>query len=368
MDIIDEIANEEELLNSFIHKHAIKLFEFVKDNYKNREYVTNIGYVQSVGKPNKFDFLAKLSYYLASCLDQSYLGENVYNLLPNYDKNLSRELNTKLLNDARFNVVKETIDILKLCSGNLLDPNNDFELQIRNNLVLNNEIGNGSFGSVYLIDGYAVKSAKFHYLDMSFISLVKETTVLSMLGRIKFIGMNDTDYYVGMEYYQTPFFENNKLNIDDNSIAMKGLMNELLLIHSLGIIHTDIKLDNVRINNEGHYKIIDFGSCRFQPYIYDMWTFHGTEAYKDYLLLNNKDELHDNECDIWSMGLIFYLMETKHFPWDIAETDQEQKRNIDNNWIIAMRYTNEMIKGMLSLTKEDRWSVSRIIRYLEYTS
>lgn len=50
MNIIDDIAKEDNLYESFIHLHAIKLFSFVKDNYDDHEY------------------LAKLCYYLISNL------------------------------------------------------------------------------------------------------------------------------------------------------------------------------------------------------------------------------------------------------------------------------------------------------------
>jgi len=347
MNIIDNIAREEELYDSFIHKNALKLYQYIGDDN---------------------DYIAKLCYYLSSNLDPNYMGENVYNILPDYDKKLSREENKNLDREAKIKNVLEMINILFKCSGNLINPNTDFDLKIRNNLILEDKSNEGSFGDIYLIDGYTVKAVDYGDLGLEFSSLIKETTILSMLGRLKFIGMNDQKYYIGMKYYPKSFYDGKKLNIENNFIAMKDLADELLLIHSLGIIHRDIKLSNICIDKDNHCKIIDFGSASFGSFVNNKWTFHGTHGYKDYLLLGeeNEDKIFGKEIDIYSLGIIFYIIEKKDVPWDILSNDHYQKINIENNWHKSMKNMNKMIKGMLSLNKDDRWTIDRIIRYIEY--
>lgn len=349
MNAIDDLANEDNLVGSFIHQHAIQLFDFINVNE---------------------EYIAKLCYYLASNLEPAYEGECAYSLMPEHDKTLTRAENTKIWKEAMFNTVKSIIDILKLCSGNLLHPNNDIELFVNNDIIFYDKdlIGTGSYGKVYLIDGYAVKIADHKNLGLEFALLIKETTVLSILGRIKFIGMNADYYYVGMDYYPEPLLKNNKLTYENYLLTMKELAKELLIIHSLGIIHCDIKLDNISIDKDGHYKIIDFGSSRFEP-TSDKYGFISTIAYQDYLLLDsNDDDIHGFEVDIWSLGIVFYIIETKNSPWTIAKDKKEQKLIIDENWDLAMKNASEVIRGMLSLTKEDRWTIDKIIRITEHNS
>lgn len=354
MNTIDKIAEDENLSDSFIHQHAIKLFNFVKDNYEDHEY------------------LGKLCYYLISNLDPTYMQENVYNLLPNYKKNLSRLENNNLRDDAILYSVKNMLNILKLCSGNLLYPNKDLELLIINELVFNDKdiLGVGSYGKVYLIDGYAVKVADYQDLGMEFAFLVKETTALSILGRIKFIGINEKEklYYIGMDYYPKKLVQNTILQIDNYEVAMNELAKELQLIHSFGIIHGDIKFDNIGIDKDGRFRIIDFGSCRFTLSPEGEFGFFGTMSYKDYLLLDNKEEIVGFETDIWSLGIIFYIMKTGHSPWEIFNDEKEQKNNIEKSWDSAMENVDDFIKGMLSLTKQNRWTLERIICVTEYNS
>lgn len=261
------------------------------------------------------------------------------------------------------------VDILKLCSGNLLYPNKDLKLLVNNNLIFDEKhiIGSGGFGSVYLIDEFAVKITDYENLDMGFAFLIKETTALSMLGRIRFIGMNDKHYYVGMDYYPGQLTKNNILIVDDHALVMKELAKELLLIHSLGIIHCDIKFGNISIDKDGHFKLIDFGSCRFTSSLKSSG-FIGTPVYRDYLLLDSKDEIHSFEVDIWSLGIVFYVMETGRQPFEIINDEKDQKKHIEENWNSAMTNVSELVKGMLTLTKEDRWTLDRIICVTEYIS
>lgn len=78
-----------------------------------------------------------------------------------------------------------------------------------------------------------------------------------MLDRLRFIGVNHNCYYVGMDYYPREMDFNQPIQ------AMHDLAKELSILHNLGIIHCDIKLGNIRVDSNGIYRLIDFGSCRF---------------------------------------------------------------------------------------------------------
>lgn len=53
--------------------------------------------------------------------------------------------------------------------------------------------------------------------------------------------------------------QKNYLTLEDNLCLFKQLLRGVAHLHSNGIAHRDIKLENLLMNNEGHLKITDFG-------------------------------------------------------------------------------------------------------------
>jgi serine/threonine protein kinase len=208
---------------------------------------------------------------------------------------------------------------------------------------------------VYLVDGYAVKTASYRCLSIELCSLILETTVLSMLGRLKFIGMNDTYYYIGMEYYP------NAIMYETPKETMDQLLSELRYIHSFGIIHCDIKGDNIRTDSNGHARLIDFGCSRFSPAV-NKNTHIGTSAYRDYRLLKRYKCNYGYEIDIWSLGIVFYILETKKHPWYFGKTRIDKYyKIIELQWDDAMKNVSQLVKSMLSLDKYTRYIICDVI-------
>lgn len=325
MEYINDIAEEDELKGSFIYEKAIRLFEHYNPT-SNREYI------------------AKVCYWLCSNLEPLYDGDSAFELTPIWDVKLSKEENKRIKRDVERKVVSTCIEIIVSCNGDIIEPkNNNKQVIVMNNMIKINSpvIGCGSYGEVYLIDGLAVKAAPWGCLCVELSALLRETVALAKLGRIKFIGMNNDCYYVGMEYYT------NKLTFDTPKQTMEQLLTELKHIHSLGIIHCDIKVDNIRIDSNGNAKLIDFGCCRFTPAV-KASTHIGTPSYRDYLLHKTYVTDYSYEIDIWSLGIVFYIIEKRKTPWGFMPT-------IEKEWDNALDGVSDIIKRMLSLSKDDRY-------------
>ncbi len=93
-------------------------------------------------------------------------------------------------------------------------------------------------------------------------------------------------------------------------------------VHSLGILHREITLQNVIVNAKGNairwrenqIKLIDFGlSCSFQPGV-KLTNYCGSTAYASPELLANKP-YHGEPADIWAMGVCLYAMLAGRFPF-----------------------------------------------------
>lgn len=97
---------------------------------------------------------------------------------------------------------------------------------------------------------------------------------------------------------------------------MKQLANGLNFAHKKGVIHQDIKADNIFITTDGDLKIGDFGLARLMAnkvYINPSTKGMGTPAYMSPELC--RGEQQDQRSDIYSLGVLFFEMATGQLPF-----------------------------------------------------
>ena len=106
-----------------------------------------------------------------------------------------------------------------------------------------------------------------------------------------------------------------KASIDKRKTAYYQIFCGLAYLHSLYIIHADIKPDNILVFKKGGkyvYKIIDFGLSKTSSYLGLEYSLNvGTAEWKapeifDYLYSNTHVGHISSAVDIWSMGVIIY--------------------------------------------------------------
>ena len=104
----------------------------------------------------------------------------------------------------------------------------------------------------------------------------------------------------------------------------------LAAAHENGIVHCDIKPENIMLNVAGQVKILDFGVAKYLPRsdqsstIDRSGTMAGTPAYMSPEVLLEK--VPDGRADIFSLGVVFYEALTGHHPFlassFVATTDR----------------------------------------------
>ncbi len=97
-------------------------------------------------------------------------------------------------------------------------------------------------------------------------------------------------------------------------------MHSVAHIHQLGIAHRDIKLQNILLDHNfdrsAQLKLIDLGfGCRFTNAL-PMRTKCGTPYTTAPEVIR---ESYDERCDVWSVGVVLYIMLSGKRPFEALE-------------------------------------------------
>lgn len=102
---------------------------------------------------------------------------------------------------------------------------------------------------------------------------------------------------------------------NDIKNVLRQLLHSIKCLHDVGIVHRDLKLDNIMMD-EGEIRIIDFGLSKIiNPEEKEkLTTVVGTPHYIAPEIFNNS---YDEKCDVWSLGVIAYqLFSQGEFPFE----------------------------------------------------
>jgi serine/threonine protein kinase len=77
-------------------------------------------------------------------------------------------------------------------------------------------------------------------------------------------------------------------------------------LHELGVIHRDLKLENILFDRDGHLHVTDFGLIKERMTGTTTKTFCGTPQYLAPEILSSKP--YDRMVDWWSLGVLVYEM------------------------------------------------------------
>jgi serine/threonine protein kinase len=196
------------------------------------------------------------------------------------------------------------------------------------------ELGSGAMGRIYkVLDNKIGEKMAMKILNPEITS--DETTVLRFKNELRLarkithknvcrmfdIGDEKGMIFITMEYVSGEDLKRTLMRIGQLSpgkaiIIAKQICAGLTAAHRMGVIHRDLKPQNIMLDQEGNIRIMDFGIARSTQAkgLTATGVIIGTP---EYISPEQLDELElDQRSDIYSLGVIFYEMLTGIVPFE----------------------------------------------------
>ena len=132
-----------------------------------------------------------------------------------------------------------------------------------------------------------------------------------------------SSYYIVMEYIDgislAKLIEKKRFLPNETALLIfREVCKALHYAHAKGVIHRDIKPDNVLISKSGEVKLTDFGIARSEDCDEECLTSAGmtlgTPTYMSPEQIDDSSKV-DRRSDIYSMGVVLYVMTTGKSPF-----------------------------------------------------
>ncbi|UYV70271.1 PRKCI [Cordylochernes scorpioides] len=114
--------------------------------------------------------------------------------------------------------------------------------------------------------------------------------------------------------------------------------------HTHGIIHRDVKLENILVNNDGHIKFADYDACREDGLDQNNRSNVGTKMYKAPEFI--QDLNYNKGVDFWAIGTVIFELLVGFHPFLPQET-----RENENDYIKEIIIHKILIFRDISLTE-----------------
>ncbi|XP_063794588.1 protein kinase C delta type-like [Pseudophryne corroboree] len=229
-------------------------------------------------------------------------------------------------------------------------------------------LGEGAFGSVMLASTPCseIPVAVKVILKKNTDSLLREKHILQVVSGKPYLCncyatfQNSKYAFIVMEYLSGGTLEQQltsmgSLDKTTAIISTAEIVCGIEFLHKLGIIHRDLKLENIIIDRKGHIRICDFGLAVENVFgVKTIFGVAGTLLYRPPEIVNH--EPYGSSADWWAFGVILFRLLTGKFPFNGDSIKRIKRLILRNEPIYPKELSIEALDILPKLLKKERHS------------
>jgi len=189
--------------------------------------------------------------------------------------------------------------------------------------------------------------------------MAKFRNIQGIVGVYDFFEANSTAYIV-MEYIDgctlDVFYKYNRMDNITLFNMLVPVMDAIQLLHNEGILHRDISLDNIMVDHDGNFKLLDFGAAR--GYSEENLTTMSVILKKSYAPEEQfrSKGIQGPWTDVYALGVVIYELITGQVPpMSIERLAEDEIIDIRELAPSLTKGQSEAIMAALAVRSKDRW-------------
>ncbi len=252
------------------------------------------------------------------------------------------------------------------------------------------KVGKGKFGLVKLglnketKKPVAIKIMAKKNMDKSDMEFAKVEIDILKIGQhpniIKLYDVfeNENYIYIIMEYCSggdlLSYFEHYEYELPETKVCeiIHKLSMAIYYLHSYGIVHRDLKPENILMTDltiSSDIRLLDFGLSKIVGSDEKCTEPYGTLSFVAPEVLQGKP--YDKSVDLWSIGIITFLLLCGYLPFDDKHSEREIARQTiqdpvpfdDKIWSKYSPESKVFVNGLLQKRPEKRYTIKEVLEH-----
>lgn len=158
---------------------------------------------------------------------------------------------------------------------------------------------------------------------------------------------------------------NKKMPENQAAKTFSQILNAVNYCHLKNVVHRDLKAENLLLDHDGNIKLADFGFSNYYTPGGPLSTWCGSPPYAAPELFEGK-QYDGPKADIWSLGVILYVLVSGSLPFDGQTLQDLRSRVVSCQYRIPFFLSQEcehLIRGLLVMDPSRRLSLDQISKH-----